>query len=162
SSLFIFHSSVHFALLTSHFALLMSAFEPHRRLSNGHAMTLWAWWRRRAFPGLPAPIERLVEVAPEARVLAHCYFQRVPSAHPTPAVLHGLEGSSSAHYMRGGAAKGWAAGFNVALVNQRNCGGTEHLSATLYHSGLSTDVDVLLRQLAAEGHQAIVVAGFSL
>src|SRR4029079_17341219 len=46
--------------------------------------------------------------------------------------------------------------------NQRNCGGTEHLSATLYHSGLTADVDILLRQLQAEGHRAIVVAGDSL
>lgn len=137
-------------------------FEPHRRLRNGHAMTLWAWARRRDFPELPPPAARLVEVAADARVLAHCYFHRDPAAHPTLIVLHGLEGSSTAHYMRGVAAKGWAAGFNVALLNQRNCGGTEHLAATLYHSGLTTDVDILLRQLSAEGHGAIVVAGYSL
>jgi len=140
----------------------MSSFEPHRRLSNGHAMTLWAWARRREFPHLPIPSERFIEVAADARVLAHCYFHRGVAARPTLIVLHGLEGSSSAHYMRGVAAKGWAAGFNIALLNQRNCGGTEHLSTTLYHSGLTTDVDVLVRQLAAEGHGATVVAGYSL
>ena len=140
----------------------METFEPHRRLRNGHAMTLWAWARRREFPQLPAPADRLVEVAADARVLAHCYFHRDVRAHPTLIVLHGLEGSSTAHYMRGVAAKGWAAGFNVALLNQRNCGGTEHLAATLYHSGLTADVDVLLRQLTAEGHRSIVVAGYSL
>lgn len=140
----------------------METFEPHRRLRNGHAMTLWAWARRREFPQLPAPADRLVEVAADARVLAHCYFHRDAAAHPTLIALHGLEGSSTAHYMRGVAAKGWAAGFNVALLNQRNCGGTEHLAATLYHSGLTADVDVLLRQLTAEGHRSIVVAGYSL
>jgi pimeloyl-ACP methyl ester carboxylesterase len=33
------------------------------------------------------------------------------------------------------------AGCNVIRMNMRNCGGTERLSPTLYHSGLSGDVD---------------------
>jgi len=64
--------------------------------------------------------------------------------------------------MRGLADKAFAEGFNVILLNQRNCGGTEHLSMTLYHSGLSADVDVVLRELSAEGHRAVVIAGYSL
>ncbi len=137
-------------------------FVPHPRLLNGHAMTLWAWVRPRHFPGLPPPETRLFEVAPDARVMARCHWQPHAAAHPTLIALHGLEGSSDAHYMRGLADKAWAGGFNVVRLNQRNCGGTEHLSATLYHSGLSSDVAVVLEALAAEGHQAIVVAGFSL
>ena len=58
-----------------------------------------------------------------------------PPAHPTLLLLHGLEGSSHAHYMRGIADKAWAAGWNVVRLNQRNCGDTEHLSRGLYHSG---------------------------
>jgi predicted alpha/beta-fold hydrolase len=49
--------------------------------------------------------------------------------------LHGLEGSSEAHYMRGLADKAFAAGFNVVRLNQRNCGGTEHLSRGLITRG---------------------------
>jgi predicted alpha/beta-fold hydrolase len=64
--------------------------------------------------------------------------------------------------MRGMADKAFAEGFNVVLLNQRNCGGTEHLSMTLYHSGLSADVDVVLRELSADGHRAVVIAGYSL
>ncbi len=44
--------------------------------------------------------------------------------------------------MRGMADKAFAAGFNVIRLNQRNCGGTEHLAAGLYHSGLTHDADV--------------------
>jgi predicted alpha/beta-fold hydrolase len=137
-------------------------FEPHRRLRNGHAMTLWAWAKPRTFDRLPAPQNCLFEVAPEARVLGQCYWQHDRISHPTIIVLHGLEGSSTAHYMRGVADKAWARQFNVVLLNQRNCGGTEHLSTTLYHSGLSSDVDVVVRELAAAGHRAIAVAGYSL
>ena len=46
---------------------------------------------------------------------------------------------SAAHYMRGLADKAYARGFNVVLLNQRNCGGTESLCDGLYHSGLTAD-----------------------
>ena len=125
-------------------------------------MTLWAWGRRRRFPCLPPAEDRLFRVAPDVQVLAHCRWQAPREAHPTLVALHGLEGSSTAHYMRGLSDKAWSAGFNVVCLNQRNCGGTEHLSATLYHSGLTDDVDVVLRGLAGEGLRSFVVAGYSL
>ena len=54
-------------------------------------------------------------------------------------------------------------GFNVVLLNQRNCGGTERLSAGLYHSGLTADADHVIREIAAEDDvQQVVVAGYSL
>jgi uncharacterized protein len=141
---------------------MLDEFVPHERLRNGHAMTLWAWARPRTFASLPPAESRVFDVASDARVLAQCHWQRARSEAPTIIVLHGLEGSSEAHYMRGVADKAWARGFNVVRLNQRNCGGTEHLCATLYHSGLSADVDVVMKALADEGHRAIVVAGYSL
>jgi predicted alpha/beta-fold hydrolase len=137
-------------------------FIPHERLTNGHAMTLWAWARPRKFPALPPPESRVFDVASDARVLAHCHWQHERTGACTIVVLHGLEGSSEAHYMRGIADKAWARGFNVVRLNQRNCGGTEHLSATLYHSGLSEDVEVVMRTLLREGLSSFVVAGYSL
>jgi uncharacterized protein len=141
---------------------MSDVFEPHPRLRNGHVMTMWAWGRPRTFPRLRPPEDRVFVVAPDARVLGRCFWQPAPANHPTLIALHGLEGSSEAHYMRGLADKAFAEGFNVVLLNQRNCGGTEHLSTTLYHSGLSADVDVVLREFTAEGHRAIVIAGYSL
>ncbi|MGH9373847.1 MAG: YheT family hydrolase, partial [Vicinamibacterales bacterium] len=77
--------------------------------------------------------------------------------------LHGLEGSSEAHYMQGLADKAFAKGFNVIRLNQRNCGGTEELAAGLYHSGLTHDADLVLREVAArDGIEQVVVAGYSL
>jgi len=126
-------------------------------------MTIYAWARRRAFPDLPRPVERFFDVAADARVLAHCHWHPQPQAHPTLIALHGLEGSSEAHYMRGIAAKAWARGFNVVRLNQRNCGGTEHLSAGLYHSGLTADPLFVLRELrASDGLARLAIAGYSL
>jgi predicted alpha/beta-fold hydrolase len=140
-----------------------SEYTPKRGLKNGHLMTIYAWGRRRHFPGLPAPSERFFDVAPATKVLAHCHWQRDPARHPALVGLHGLESSSSAHYMRGLADKAFRAGFNVILLNQRNCGGTEGLAAGLYHSGLTSDADVVIRELAArDGVQQFVLAGYSL
>jgi predicted alpha/beta-fold hydrolase len=138
-------------------------FIPRRWLGGGHRMTVFTWARPRRFPRLPRPEERYFDVAPRTRVLAHCHWQSDRTQHPLLLALHGLEGSSSAHYMRGLADKGFAAGFNVVLLNQRNCGGTEACCAGLYHSGLTHDADHALRELAdRDGVKAAIVAGYSL
>jgi predicted alpha/beta-fold hydrolase len=126
-------------------------------------MTVYAWARRRRFPALPAPAARYFDVAADARVLGMCHWQPDPPAHPTIILLHGLEGSSEAHYMRGIAAKAWTRGFNVVRLNQRNCGGTEHLSRGLYHSGLTADPLFVLRQLIElDRLPRLAFAGYSL
>jgi predicted alpha/beta-fold hydrolase len=141
----------------------MNDYQARRGLAGGHRMTVFCWGRSRSFPRLPAPEERLFEVAPDTRVLAHCHWQAARAGRPLLILLHGLEGSSTAHYMRGIADKAFARGFNVVRLNQRNCGGTEQLSAGLYHSGLTHDADVVLREVVArEGIAAAVVAGYSL
>ena len=139
------------------------AFVPARGLDGGHRMTLYTWARPRRFPQLPPPEPRYFDVAPDARVLAHCHWRSPPATRPALLALHGLEGSSAAHYMRGLADKALAAGFNVVLLNQRNCGGTEHLSRGLYHSGLSADPAAVIRELAAvDGVPEVAVVGYSL
>ena len=126
-------------------------------------MTVYCWARPRSFPRLPAAEARYFDTASETRVLAHCFWQEDKAARPLLLALHGLEGSSQAHYMRGLADKAFAAGFNAVLLNQRNCGGTEALSAGLYHSGLTHDADFVIRELSErDGIGAIVVAGYSL
>jgi predicted alpha/beta-fold hydrolase len=136
---------------------------PLPRWAGGHKMTLYAWARRRAFPQLPPADTRYFDVATDARVLAHCHWHSDRRSHPTLIALHGLEGSSEAHYMRGIAAKAWANGFNVVRLNQRNCGGTEHLSAGLYHSGLTADPLFVLRELVeSDGLSRLGIAGYSL
>jgi len=136
---------------------------PKRGLRNGHLMTVYAWGRPRSFPRLPPPESRFFDVAPDSRVLGHCHWQQERHRHPALLALHGLEGSSQAHYMRGLADKGFASGFNVILLNQRNCGGTEAYSSGLYHSGLTADADHVIRDIATrDAIDRVVVAGYSL
>ncbi len=149
--------------MTDAFLFRHPPFVPRPWLSNGHAMTVFAWARRREFEGVPAPEPRLIRTAPDTQVLTQCYWQQERSAAPTILVLHGLEGSSDAHYMRGLAAKAWRLGWNAVLLNQRNCGGTEHLTPSLYHSGLTDDPREVIRALAREERLSqFGVIGYSL
>src|SRR6185312_6250648 len=57
----------------------------------------------------------------------------------------------------------WRAGCNIVRMNMRNCGGTERLSPTLYHSGLASDITAVLRHfLAAHALQTIALVGYSM
>lgn len=141
----------------------MNEFIPRPGLTNGHLMTIYAWAKPRRFDRLPPPEDRYFDTDTDTRVLAHCHWQRERSKHPLLLALHGLEGSSSAHYMRGIADKAFARGFNVILLNQRNCGGTEALCAGLYHSGLTEDArHVIDEVMRTDGIDRIVVSGYSL
>lgn len=138
-------------------------FAPAPGLANGHVMTIAAWARRRRFQALPPADTRFIAVDGESQVRADCFWQEHRTEAPTLLCLHGLEGSSEAHYMRGLADKGWRRGWNVVLLNQRNCGGTEHLTPGLYHSGLTADPLAVLRALHAEVPLTrLVIAGYSL
>ncbi len=78
-------------------------------------------------------------------------------------IWHGMEGSTSSVYMWSIANKAHLAGFNVVRVNYRNCGGTEHLTPTLYHGGLSGDLRIVIDELVTkDGLKRIFPIGFSL
>jgi hypothetical protein len=126
-------------------------------------MTIAANFWPRKFSRLSKSVLRLFEVEPGTQVRAECHWQENPQAHPTLVLLHGLEGSSESGYMLGSAEKAFISGFNVVRLNQRNCGGTEKLTQTLYHSGLSGDIRaVLLELIERDGLPEVFAAGFSM
>ncbi len=137
-------------------------FEAHPLLKNGHAMTIAAVFWPRKF-ALPPAEERLFEVEPGTRLLGHCHWQAHRWERPVIVLVHGLEGSSKSPYMRGIAEKAFAAGFSVVRLNQRNCGGTERLTPTLYNSGMSGDYRAVLFELIErDGFRKIFFAGYSM
>jgi len=119
-------------------------FVPRRYLRNRHVMTLVGNFLPRK-NSLPAPEECLFRVDDNAEVLCHCHWQDDAGRRATVIIVHGLEGSSSSQYVIGTSSKAWDAGMNVVRMNMRNCGGTEQRTPTLYHSGLSSDVEAVLR-----------------
>lgn len=112
---------------------------------------------------LPKSDQRLIEVEPGIHVLCHCHWQADRGTALTLIIVHGLEGSTESNYMLGIAEKGLKAGMNVVRMNQRTCGGTDHLAPTLYHSGRSGDVMAVTKALIEnDGVSRIALCGFSM
>jgi hypothetical protein len=138
-------------------------FEPHALLKNGHAMTIVAAFVRRRFD-LPPAEDRLFQVDPESRILGRCHWQPGKRRDaPVIAIVHGLEGSSESNYARGIADKAFRLGYHSVRLNQRNCGGTETLTPTLYNSGMSGDYRAVFEELSSgDGFEQIFFAGYSM
>ncbi len=152
-----------FILKAGH-VLAKKPFKPHSVFTGGHAQTLAAFaWPRRFRYDSHTDEARLFDVASNTKVLGHCRWQSKRDEHPTMVIWHGIEGSSDSVYMLATAGKAFAAGFNVLRMNLRNCGGTEDLTPTLYHGGLTDDLRVVVEELIEkDGLQRIAVIGFSL
>jgi len=137
-------------------------FHPRRGLRTGHLQTLASQFLARGIR-LPVPDERLITVADGVQVLCQCHWQQDRAGALTVVIVHGLEGSSESQYVVGTTAKALAVGMNVVRMNMRNCGRTDHLSPTLYHSGLSSDVGEVVRAIVGqEKLSRIALLGFSM
>jgi predicted alpha/beta-fold hydrolase len=128
---------------------------------NPHLLTVAGnYWRRdldeRRFP----VTAKFYDTEPGVQVLVH---SQAPAGEPVAHLIlvHGLEGSSMAGYARSLAQAALEAGCATHRFNMRSCGGTEHLSGrTLYHSGQTSDLLAVIRQLPRNA--PIFLAGFSL
>ena len=78
---------------------------------------------------------------------------------PTVLAVHGLTACDRAPYMISSAQAALQAGFDAVRLNVRNCGGTEHLCRTLYHSGLTVDLRRVVEDLAP---RPLYILGFSM
>lgn len=122
-----------------------------------------ALWPRRFKISQDSGQRRLFEVEPGSKILAHCHWLPEPTKNPTLLVLHGMEGSSSSHYVLGITQKALDFGFNVVRMNMRNCGGTTELTPTLYNGGMSPDVLAVVRELKEKDRlEKIFLSGCSL
>jgi len=139
-------------------------FQPPLLLRNAHLMTLTPryWFRGALLEEIPVEA-RYFTTAPDTQLLGFCHWQPERRSAQTLVLLHGLEGCSESHYMHGIASKAYRAGLNVVRMNQRTCGGTEHLTPTLYNSGLSGDYRMVLHELAGtEELERIWLVGYSM
>ena len=133
---------------------------PARWLPGAHAMTVYASVARlRPHP----PQQRERWELPDGDFLD---IDRTPGpspAAPVLVVLHGLEGSSRAPYVRGLVAEGQRHGLGAVAVNFRGCSGEENRLPRFYHSGETGDLAHVVGRLAQERPgRPIVLCGFSL
>ena len=135
-------------------------FAPYFR--NAHLTTLAGNFWRRALDEARFPTERrFYATEPGTQVLVE---ENRPQGEVRGEVLlaHGLEGSSQSGYMISMAQALVERGFVAHRVNMRSCGGTEHLTPTLYHSGLTGDLLALVRELHSQGRGPLFLIGYSL
>jgi len=144
----------------------LTEYEPHPWLTNGHLQTIVGNFFPRPAFSLPTEAETVeVDPADGSRVLCHCHWQpeRVRASRLTVVLLHGLNGSSNSRYICGIATLAWEAGMNVVRMNMRNCGGTDALTSTLYHSGRSADVGAVVRHFTDRfGLERVALVGYSM
>lgn len=140
------------------------SFQPHRGLSNEHLQTIVGNYLPRPAFSIPEESDEvLVDASDGSRVLCHSHWPPQAAERLTFLLVHGLEGSSRSRYVLGLTARAWAAGCNVIRMNMRNCGGTDALTPTLYHSGLSGDVRAVAEHFCRQRQSCrIVLVGYSM
>lgn len=138
----------------------MSPFQPLFR--NPHLSTLAGnfWPRKFARSGYKS-IRVEYETEPGVRILVEEDRPRDGSLGEV-LLQHGLEGSSRSGYLVSLSHALASAGLTGHRVNMRGCGGSEPLSRSLYHSGLTHDLRFLLNHLRAAGRGPRFLCGFSL
>ncbi len=138
----------------------MQPFEPLFR--NPHLATIAGNFWPRKLDERRFPVRSVTyQTEPDMRVLVH---EQRPEGDPKGELIlvHGLEGSSDAGYARSLAQAALEAGFAVHRFNMRGCGGTDHLARTSYHSGQTSDLLWVIRDLRRRHSLPIVGVGFSL
>jgi predicted alpha/beta-fold hydrolase len=118
-------------------------------MRNPHFQTIVAARKPRRFTyGWNSWESMEIDLGVDGRIVAEASWQPGDRARsPGLFLLHGMEGSAQSHYLVGTSKKAYARGFHVIRVNTRNCGGTEHLTPTLYCAGLSQDVGAIVDHL---------------
>jgi hypothetical protein len=144
----------------------LTAFTPRRGLLNGHLQTIVGNYLPRGKFTLESTAEAVeVDPADGSRVMCYCDWHPGNDAgnRPTLILVHGLEGSSESRYILGLAMRAWKAGCNVIRMNMRNCGESDALTPTLYHSALSNDVGAVVDYYAARfGLKRVALVGYSM
>lgn len=76
-------------------------------------------------------------------------------------VLHGLEGSSDRHYIRGVVKQYNRAGWDALAINHRGCTGSPPLTSQIYHGGFTEDLRLVINTYGAQ-YDEVSLVGFSL
>jgi predicted alpha/beta-fold hydrolase len=124
-----------------------------------HLLTILGnfWPRKLDFSAYPEQAQ-LYRTEPDVQVLVQSQRPAKPIAELV--MVHGLEGSGEAGYMRTLAHTALRNNIATHRFNMRTCGGTAKLCPTLYHAGLTSDLHFFLQQLNSP--LPVFLTGFSL
>lgn len=137
------------------------AFRPAWWAPTGMLQTLAAM--RSAAPAPAWHTEVLPTPDDDALRLHFANAPRAEPAAPTVLVLHGLEGSRESAYARTMAMLTLARGWHCVVLEFRSCGGVLNRARRTYHSGETSDLAFVVRELVRRDAAAKLFAiGYSL
>lgn len=138
-----------------------AAFRPAWWCRSAHAQTLWPY----LFRTDPRPLyaRERIELADGDFVDIDWYPGEAERANATVLILHGLEGSSKSHYIRGLTHHLAGRGYRCAIVHFRGCSGEPNRLPIRYHSGFTDDIERISHLIAARfPAEPLFAVGFSL
>src|SRR5258708_3902712 len=146
----------------------VNIFQPAPFWRSPHVQTMCAalpfWAPPRGF-SVPSRERLRVRVAGGGAVIAEAWWALVGPSEPRPAVVlvHGVGGSCESRYMVRAAVAFHRAGFHVVRMNMRGAGEGVACATSLYHAGLTSDVEDVAHALAADTERvsSVALVGFS-
>jgi predicted alpha/beta-fold hydrolase len=130
---------------------------------GAHLQTLWGKLLRRP-PGVATRVERWA--TPDGDELEIRRLDPDPHSDgrtPRLLILHGLEGTIRSHYVRGMLDQARRHGWAADVLIFRGCNGELPRARRFYHSGETSDLDLVVRRLTIDHpDQPLILAGFSL
>ncbi len=121
-----------------------SAFKPAWWCRNPHQQTLWPIFARHR---LKVNYHRQRLELTDGDFLDLDWSDSVNHDRPIVLVLHGLEGSSQSHYIRGLCSALNQHEFRPCVMNFRGCSGENNRLPRTYHAGETGDLDYVIRWL---------------
>lgn len=121
--------------------------------------TLWGKFFRRQ-PVHSTRVERLE--TPDGDFV-DVHHLDAPAGSPVLLLLHGLEGTVRSHYIQGLLGEARKRGWRAGVLIFRSCGGELNRTRRFYHSGETTDIDLVVDHFEKSFPDApILLAGVSL
>ncbi len=143
--------------------MMTSPFRPPRFLRSPHLQTIGA-----AAPLFSPPRSHVIRGDEEDLRIAmeggqlHARAWWVPTRAPAVVILHGIAGSKDSHCCVRAAVAVHRAGYHAIRLDMRGAGDSVVDAPSLYHAGLTTDLDHVVRTLANDPRvSGVLVLGFS-
>ncbi|MCF7804695.1 MAG: alpha/beta fold hydrolase [Candidatus Marinimicrobia bacterium] len=137
--------------------LFESSYQPPYLFRNGHLQTVFPTLFRRI--SVPQYSRERIQT-PDGDFLDLDWIHNGSSE--VALLLHGLEGSSQAHYIRGTAAALSENDWDICALNFRGCSGEPNRKFRSYHSGATEDVHTCISHILSKDYDTVALVGFSL
>jgi len=143
--------------------MMTSPFRPPRFLRSPHLQTIGA-----AVPLFSPPRSHSISGEEEdlripvdgGQLHARAWWS--PKRAPAVVILHGIAGSKDSHCCVRAAVAIHRAGYHAIRLDMRGAGDSVVDAPSLYHAGLTSDLDLVVRTLAADARvSGVLVLGFS-